>query len=119
MTSPGPTIRFGVALMEVSGRSASSTSRYVTIRNRYHSTLVRLDQHVTNDRLRFASLYLMSFASSFGFITVLTLLPTYIDLFDPSGVVIGLFVTALAFAKAVGVIPSAGRAIATISARYS
>ena len=51
------------------------------------------------------SLYLMAFASSFGTITIMTLMPTYIDLLDPSGIVIGLFVSGLAIAQAVATVP--------------
>ena len=40
------------------------------------------------ETLQHYSLYLVSFASSFGFITVVTLLPTYIDLLDPSGALV-------------------------------
>lgn len=58
-----------------------------------------------DEELRFGSLYLTRFANSFGYITVLTLLPTYIDLLDPSGLEIGLFVTALGLARFVGIIP--------------
>lgn len=59
------------------------------------------------DELRFGSLYLSRFANSFGYITVLTLLPTYIDLLDPSGLEIGLFVTALGLARVIGIVPLA------------
>lgn len=45
-----------------------------------------------SDRLQLRSLYLPKFASSFGGITLVTLLPTYIDLLNPSGALIGLFV---------------------------
>ena len=45
----------------------------------------------------------MSFASGFGFITVLTLLPTYIDLFDPSGLVAFGLLTVLLGVALVGV----------------
>jgi len=57
------------------------------------------------DELQFGSLYVTRFAGSFGHITVLTLLPTYINLLDPSGVEIGLFVTALGLARFVGIVP--------------
>lgn len=58
-----------------------------------------------SDRLQLRSLYLSKFASSFGVITLVTLLPTYIDLLNPSGALIGLFVTALALARAAAIIP--------------
>lgn len=59
------------------------------------------------DGWQFRSLYVTRFAGSFGYITVLTLLPTYIDLLDPSGLEIGLFVTALGVARFVGIVPLA------------
>jgi MFS family permease len=58
------------------------------------------------DRQRYA-LYATRFANSYGFLTLLTLLPKYIDLFDPSGFVIGLFTTGLTLAQAVAVLPVA------------
>ncbi|MDZ7702044.1 MAG: MFS transporter [Halobacteriales archaeon] len=50
-------------------------------------------------------LYFTQFAGSLGFITLVTLLPTYIDLLDPSGTLIGLFVTSLALARAAAIVP--------------
>jgi MFS family permease len=61
---------------------------------------------VTQDTRQLYALYLTRFASSFGLITLLTLLPTYIDLFDPSGIVIGLFTT-VTLAQAIAIIPLA------------
>jgi MFS family permease len=58
------------------------------------------------DRQLYA-LYATRFANSFGLLTLLTLLPKYIDLFDPSGLVIGLFTTGLTLAQAVAVVPVA------------
>nr|WP_232688954.1 MFS transporter [Halobacterium zhouii] len=60
---------------------------------------------VTNDELQFSSLYLTRFATSFGFMTVLTLLPDYIDALGATGVTIGLFITALELARTVGIVP--------------
>lgn len=57
------------------------------------------------EQLEFGSLYVTKFASSFGIITLMTLLPTYIDVLDPSGVAIGLFIAGLSIARTVGVIP--------------
>ena len=57
------------------------------------------------DAKQFYPLYLTRFAGSFGYITVLTLLPTYIDLLNPSGFVIGLFVAALQVASTVAIVP--------------
>jgi MFS family permease len=62
---------------------------------------------VDHDDLQYYSLYLVTFAGSFGFITVVTLLPTYIDLLNPSGALVGLFVSILAIARAVGLVPIA------------
>lgn len=59
----------------------------------------------TRDELQFSSLYLTRFAASFGFVTVLTLLPTYIDAFGATGVTIGLFIATLELARTVGIIP--------------
>jgi len=59
----------------------------------------------SHDELQFSSLYLARFASSFGFMTVLTLLPDYIDALGATGVTIGLFVTALEVARTVGIVP--------------
>lgn len=57
------------------------------------------------DRLEFRSLYLTKFATSFGTVTLVTLLPTYIDLLDPSGITIGLFITGISIARTIGVVP--------------
>jgi MFS family permease len=62
---------------------------------------------VYDDGPEFRSLYLMKFASSFGVVTLVTLLPTYIDLLDPSGIEIGLFIAGLGIARTVGVVPLA------------
>jgi MFS family permease len=62
---------------------------------------------VTAERRQIYALYLARFASGFGLVTLLTLLPEYIDLFDPSGLVIGLFTTGLTLAQTVAVVPFA------------
>jgi len=62
---------------------------------------------VDDRRLRFGSLYATKFATSFGTITLVTLLPTYIDVLDPSGIAIGLFIAGLGIARGVGVVPLA------------
>jgi MFS family permease len=62
---------------------------------------------VSDARRQLWALYLTRFADSFGLVTLLTLLPTYIDLFDPSGLVIGLFTTGLTLARALPVVPLA------------
>lgn len=58
-----------------------------------------------SSRAQFGALYLARFASSFGFVTLATLLPEYIDLFSPSGVVIGLFTTAMTLTQTAAVVP--------------
>ncbi|WP_121821388.1 MFS transporter [Halostella salina] len=62
---------------------------------------------MTTAKRQFYALYLARFASGFGLATLLTLLPDYIDLFDPSGFVIGLYTTGLTLAQAVAVVPFA------------
>lgn len=62
---------------------------------------------MTQDSRQLYALYLTRFASSFGLVTLLTLLPKYINLFDPSGFVIGMFTTGLTLTQAVAVIPLA------------
>ncbi|MFB6105972.1 MAG: MFS transporter [Halobacteriaceae archaeon] len=57
------------------------------------------------DGLEFPSLYLTRFATSFGFMTVLTLLPTYIETLHATGVTVGLFVAALEVARTAGIVP--------------
>jgi MFS family permease len=59
---------------------------------------------VTN-RLRFYPLYLTRFVTSLGFITLLTLLPTYIETLGATGVVAGLFVTALGIGRTIAIFP--------------
>ena len=56
-------------------------------------------------RSQFWALYLTRFAGSFGFMTVLTLLPDYIDALGATGVTIGLFITALELARTAGIVP--------------
>ena len=51
------------------------------------------------------TLYFTRFANAFGLVTLLTLLPTYIDLLDPQGFVLGMFATGLTLAQAGTVIP--------------
>jgi MFS family permease len=58
-------------------------------------------------RLRFLALYLTRFAGGFGLVTLATLLPTYVNLFDPSGLVVGLFTTGLTLGQSVAVVPVA------------
>ncbi|NEU58634.1 MFS transporter [Halorussus sp. MSC15.2] len=58
-----------------------------------------------SEQAEFYSLYVTRFAGSLGFITILTLLPTYIDVLDPSGVAVGLFITALSVGRAIAIVP--------------
>ena len=60
---------------------------------------------VTHDELQFGSLYLTRFSTSFGFMTVMTLLPTYIETLGATGVTIGVFVTVLELARTAGIVP--------------
>ncbi len=59
------------------------------------------------DRGAFYSLYLTRFAAGFGLVTLLTLLPTYIDLLEPSALMIGLFTTGLTLAQTAAILPYA------------
>ncbi|WP_123622422.1 MFS transporter [Halorubrum sp. CSM-61] len=69
-------------------------------------------------RSQFWALYLTRFAEGFGFITLLTLLPTYINALDPqsttvlgltvsAGFIIGMYTTGFTLAQTVAVIPLA------------
>ena len=69
-------------------------------------------------RTQFWALYLTRFAEGFGFITLLTLLPTYINALDPqattvlgvtvsAGFVIGMYTTGFTLAQTVAVVPLA------------
>ena len=62
---------------------------------------------MNEEKLQFYALYLTRFASGFGFITLVTLLPTYINLFEASDLVVGLFTTAFTLAQFVAVVPFA------------
>jgi len=70
------------------------------------------------DPVRFCSLYLARFAQGSGFVTLITLLPTYTNVLDPSattvlgvtvgaGVVIGMHATGYTLAQTVAVVPLA------------
>ena len=69
-------------------------------------------------RTQFWALYLTRFAEGFGFITLLTLLPTYINALDPqattvlgvtvsAGFIIGMYTTGFTLAQTVAVVPLA------------
>ncbi|GAA0509544.1 Predicted arabinose efflux permease, MFS family [Halorubrum aquaticum] len=71
-----------------------------------------------DNRSQFWALYLTRFAEGFGFITLLTLLPTYINTLDPqattvlgvtvsAGFVIGMYTTGFTLAQTVAVVPLA------------
>lgn len=60
---------------------------------------------MTSTRIRYYSLYLVAFANSAGLITITTLLPTYIDLLNPGGIAIGLFISGLTIAQTIAVVP--------------
>jgi len=62
---------------------------------------------VNQEKFQFYALYLTRFASGFGFITLVTLLPTYVNLFDASNLVVGLFTTAFTLAQTAAVVPLA------------
>jgi len=62
---------------------------------------------VTDTRRQLHALFLARFANSFGFVTLLTLLSTYINVLEPEGFVLGLFVTGLTLTQAVAVVPVA------------
>ena len=71
-----------------------------------------------DNRSQLRALYLTRFAEGFGFITLLTLLPTYINALDPqattvlgvsisAGFVIGMYTTGFTLAQTVAVVPLA------------
>ena len=62
---------------------------------------------MNEEKLQFYALYLTRFASGFGFVTLLTLLPKYITMFEASGLVVGLFTTAFTGAQTLATIPLA------------
>ncbi|WP_276300505.1 MFS transporter [Halorussus lipolyticus] len=62
---------------------------------------------MNEEKLQFYALYLTRFASGFGFVTLLTLLPKYITLFGATGLVVGLFTTAFTAAQTLATIPLA------------
>ena len=73
---------------------------------------------MNHDRLQFWMLYLARFAEGFGFITLITLLPYYINVLDPSdttilgvtigaGLIVGLYTTGFTLAQTAAVVPLA------------
>ncbi len=73
---------------------------------------------VNEDRVQFWSLYLTRFAEGFGFITLITLLPYYINTLDPTdttilgltisaGLIVGLYTSGFTLAQTIAVVPIA------------
>ena len=62
---------------------------------------------MNQERLQFWSLYLSRFASGFGYVTLVTLIPFYIELLDASDFMAGLFITGFTLAQTIAVIPLA------------
>ena len=62
---------------------------------------------MNEERLQFWSLYLARFATGFGYVTLVTLIPFYIDVLNASDFVSGLFITGFTLAQTVAVIPLA------------
>ncbi len=71
---------------------------------------------MNEDRLQFWTLYLSRFAEGFGFITLVTLLPYYINVLNPSdttvlgltisaGLIVGLYTSGYTIAQTIAVIP--------------
>lgn len=58
-------------------------------------------------RRSYYALYLTRFVGSLGYITVLTLLPFYIDTLGAEGLLVGLFVTSLGIGRTVAIVPVA------------
>jgi MFS family permease len=61
----------------------------------------------TDRRLQFLALYVTRFAGGFGLVTLATLLPEYITLFEPSDFVVGLFTAGLTLGQAAAIVPLA------------
>ncbi|QFU84086.1 MFS transporter [Natronorubrum aibiense] len=73
---------------------------------------------MNKERLQFWSLYLARFAEGFGFVTLITLLPYYINTLEPTdttilgltigaGLIVGLYATGFTFAQTLAVVPVA------------
>lgn len=62
---------------------------------------------MNDERLQFWSLYLARFANGFGFMTLVTLMPFYVELLDASDFTVGLFYTGFTLAQTIAVIPLA------------
>ncbi len=62
-------------------------------------------QSVTSVPNQLRALYFTRFAGSFGFVTLLTLLPFYVNELGAEGVTVGLFATGLTLAQGIAVVP--------------
>jgi len=60
---------------------------------------------VTDTGKQLRALYFTRFASSFGLVTLATLLPEFINQLGAEGFILGLFASGLTFAQAVGIVP--------------
>lgn len=59
----------------------------------------------SSEQAKYYPLYLVAFVHNVGLIAITTLLPTYIDLLRPSGLAIGLFISAFTFSQTIAVVP--------------
>lgn len=62
---------------------------------------------MNEERLQFWSLYLARFATGFGTVTLVTLIPFYIEVLNASDFMSGLFITGFTLAQTIAVIPLA------------
>ncbi|WP_435117111.1 MFS transporter [Halolamina sp. C58] len=62
---------------------------------------------MNEERLQFWSLYLARFATGFGYVTLVTLIPFYIEILNASDFMAGLFITGFTLAQTIAVIPLA------------
>lgn len=60
---------------------------------------------MTDIKRQLRALFFTRFANAFGLVTLITLLPTYIELLGAEGLVLGMFATGLTLAQAIAVIP--------------
>jgi len=64
-------------------------------------------QSVTDTKRQLRALFFTRFANAYGLVTLITLLPFYIDLLGAEGLVLGMFATGLTLTQAIAVIPVA------------
>ncbi len=62
---------------------------------------------MNEQRLQFWSLYMARFATGFGYVTLVTLIPFYIEVLNASDFMAGLFITGFTLAQTIAVIPLA------------